>query len=184
VMTMKLVISDVSVTRSTYRPRSVGDRRNFLLDADVCTREAINAMDELFQHPAQCIPDSDRPTVSENVINTLVRDAVVPHTVILTSNASPSSTDDDGDRRRGSSPSLWKNGSPAAAIGSSPLLDRDYRSNTPSPVHFADEDKYSSVNIIGHNAGQDRNHNRRSGSLSVMFGIVNDIVYDSVFFLV
>ena len=67
---------------SRYRPQSVGDRRNYLLDVDSCSREARACMDEALRGAALCVPDDELPALDPDVISALVRNADVPHTVI------------------------------------------------------------------------------------------------------
>ena len=85
VFTMKLFVStNENEGMVTYRPSGTEDRRNFLLDAQPCSEDAINEFDPVYRTTPECMADVDIPTVSESLSLLLVQKADVPYTILST----------------------------------------------------------------------------------------------------
>ena len=96
-MTAKLAVpGDGQHGRITYRPQSAEERRNFLLDTQICSGETTATFDAVYRRPSECVADADLPVAGDAVRTALAKRADVPHTVILTHVPATGSTSTSG----------------------------------------------------------------------------------------
>lgn len=162
-LTMKLV--DESTGNIFYKPNDSEDRRNLLLDQDVCDSEVRKHLDRWFhEEQFQYVSDNDLPAAGKSLIDSLIQHANVPLAVISTNVPSTASIVDDvnldflseamlqkmsldGSRKRRS---LLSSGSLLSERTFRVTSDRDRRSNTPSPVMSSSaKDHLLSVSSLG-----------------------------------